>query len=97
NRAGRVMRVPLSAAERVGQQLICLVDVVEAPRVARRAIRVVALGQRSMSGLDLGLGRAARDTQHAVRIERVGHQASSDSGASSNDGTLSPTSEPRGS
>ncbi len=91
------MSIPLSAAERVGEQLICLVDVAEAPRIACRGVRVIALGQSSVGGLDLGLRRAARHAQHAVRIQRFGHQASSDSGASSNDGTLSPTSEPRGS
>jgi hypothetical protein len=55
-----VAGVPLTPTKRVGQQLVRLVDVSEAASVAGGGVGVVALGQRSVRGLDLRLRRSAR-------------------------------------
>jgi hypothetical protein len=66
--------VPLPPPQRVGEELVGLLDRQEAALVARGRVRVVALREASVGGLDLRLVGAARHAQRAVRV-RDGLQA----------------------
>jgi hypothetical protein len=101
DRSGAVGRIPSPPLRRIGQQLVGGLDGEEAHSVPAR-VGMVGLGKAPMRGLDLGERGAAADAEHAVRIGDVWHgkalvQRSSDSGARSNTGTISPATPPRGS
>ncbi len=67
--------VPVTTANRIGQQQVCLLDGQETSRVALRCIGVEALGHAAMSSLDLGQRGGTLDTKDAIGIRDVLHTA----------------------
>ncbi len=68
NRARGVPRIPVAAPDGIGQQQVRLLDREEPDRVATAGIRVVALGEPAMRGLDLLIGGATWHAQLPVRV-----------------------------
>ncbi len=75
HRAGCVARIPVAASERVGQQQVRLLDGQEPRLVAVRTVGVVALGQPSVGGLDLVVGRAPGHAELPVWVLAASHAA----------------------
>jgi hypothetical protein len=68
-----VPAIPFATAQRIAEQLVCVLDGQEASRIGVRRIRVIALRQASVGGLDLGGRRLAADAEDAVGIRDALH------------------------
>jgi hypothetical protein len=65
--------IPFATAHRITEQLVGVLDSQEARRVGLRRIRVEALGQAPMGGLDLGRRRLAAEAEDPVWIRDALH------------------------
>jgi hypothetical protein len=72
---GSVRLVPLPASQRIRKQPVCLLDLQEALSVAAFPVRMEALGELAVGGLDLGLGGVSPESEGTIWVEGLSHQS----------------------
>jgi hypothetical protein len=70
-----VSGVPFAAQERIGQDLVGLLDTEESVAIAAIGVGMEALGQPPVSGLNVRIGGVPSHAESAVRVECLGHLA----------------------